>query len=94
MLDHLLAVRTVLIAFLCLEISAQSCDHIHIQAGDIIVVVMNLLILLVVLRFQLNDCLVLLGFDLGDLKKNLKISALRLASISSRKRVIFALYFS
>ena len=73
MLDHLLTVCTVLIAFLSLEIGAQSSDHIHVQTSDIIVVVMDLLILLVVLCLELNDCLVLLGFNLLDLSLTLSL---------------------
>ena len=60
MLDVLLAVCTGLIAFFSFEIGAQSGDHIHVQAGDVVVVVMDLLILLVVLCFEFSDCFVLL----------------------------------
>ena len=66
MLDIFLTVSTVFVAFLGFKIGAQCRDHIHVQASDIVVVVMDLLILLVVLRFELSDGFVLLRLNLGN----------------------------
>ena len=66
MLDILLTVSTVFVAFLGFKIGAQCRDHIHVQASDIVVVVMDLLVLLVVLRFELSDCFVLLRLNLQN----------------------------
>lgn len=49
------------------EISSQCANHIHVETSDVVVVVMDVLVLLIVLSLVTLNCLVLLGFNLGDL---------------------------
>ena len=49
-----------------LEVGSEGAYHIHIQACDVIVVVMDVLVLLLVLSLEFFDSLVFLRFDLGD----------------------------
>ena len=65
-LDHLFAIGRSFADFLVFEVGSQGGDHVHVEARDIVVVVMNVLVLLVVLRFQLFDGTILSRFDLGD----------------------------
>ena len=66
-LEGLLAVGGGLSAALDLEVGTEGADHIHIQARDVVVVVMDVLVLLLVLGLQLFYGLVLLCFYLSDL---------------------------
>ena len=66
-LDCLFSIGLIFADLLVLEVSTQCRDHIHVQACDVVVVIVNVLVLLVVLGFQLLNGLVLLSFDLCDL---------------------------
>ena len=68
MLDRLLAVGCRLTDFFSLEVGTKCGDHVHVEASDVLVVVMDVLILLVVLRLQLLDSTVLLSLYFRDLR--------------------------
>ena len=65
-LDHLLTVGRSFTNLLVFEVTSERADHVHVESGDVVVVVMDVLILRVVLGLQLFDSLVLLGFDFGN----------------------------
>jgi len=66
-LDILLTIGLALSRFLRLEVRAQRADHVHVQAGDVVVVVMDVLILLLVLCLELFDSSIFLSLYLSDL---------------------------
>ena len=63
-LEGLLAVGSGLSTALELEVGTESADHVHVQARDVVVVVVDILVLFLVLGLQIFDGLVLLSFDL------------------------------
>ncbi len=65
--DVLLSIRRGFSLLFGFEISAKGANHVHVEASDVVVVQVDVLVLLVMLVLQLQDCLVLLGFDLEDL---------------------------
>ena len=67
MLDVLFAVSRVFTNLLVFEISTKRRDHVHVQTRDVVVVIVDVLVLLVVLSFELFNTFVLLGLNLCNL---------------------------
>ena len=67
MLDHLLAIGLRFTILFSLKIRTQRANHVHIEACDVVIVVMDVLILLIVLGLQLFNCAVFLCLNLGNL---------------------------
>ena len=65
--DHLLPVCSGFSNLFSFEIRAKGANHVHVQARDVVVVIMDILVLLVVLGLQLLNSLVLLSLNLGNL---------------------------
>ena len=87
-LDILLTVGIGLLHLLLLKVTTKGTNHIHVQPGDVVVVVMDVLVLLLVLRLELLDDAVLLRFNLGYLSAAL---ALHVSSETSHLRLVLLL---
>lgn len=72
MLLDLVSVCSGFTASLDLEVGPQGANHVHVESGDVVVVVPDVLVLLLVLSFESVDSAVLLGFNLRNFQLALR----------------------
>lgn len=80
MLDILLTVGRGFTNLFVFEVTTKRGDHVHVESGNVVVVVMDVLILCVVLCLQLFNCLVLFRFDFGNFSLALRLHVLSQSS--------------